>query len=312
MSTQMLESPLRSQEKEKRMERKNIEQEDLPCANPQQAVIGDRSTSIQSEQLLCEDMNKIEITKKEVAYPFYFSFLTKKEELMEEVLSSLLGTKDYEEVYKGEFWGRLEEALQRANKDQLDKLQRASWNINLGLCIWTRPRKGFYRVDTDGSVNGVFRKKDGYYKDKKGGYGAIIRDNSSMPIAAVAGVSKPVSLLYHQLEGVKRGLELAINNECRKVRLCTNQAFIVKFIQKQYEPSDEDRESVEPIRDAIRKLIPKFEVFYMEDVEKEANRAADYLSKLFIKERVMKPHEFDEELNRIIAEDTNCKMVFEN
>ncbi|KAI3925605.1 hypothetical protein MKW98_001459, partial [Papaver atlanticum] len=53
---------------------------------------------------------------------------------------------------------------------------------------------------------------DGYYKKgRKGGHGVIIRDDEGKPIVASAVAStEAVSFLYHQLQGVTRGVELAL------------------------------------------------------------------------------------------------------
>ncbi|KAI3841797.1 hypothetical protein MKX03_029641, partial [Papaver bracteatum] len=57
------------------------------------------------------------------------------------------------------------------------------------------------------TVDGFFRKK------RKAGYGVMIRDRYGVPILASASVydqGKPVSYIYHTLQGIDRGLELAL------------------------------------------------------------------------------------------------------
>ncbi|XP_026380433.1 uncharacterized protein LOC113275204 isoform X1 [Papaver somniferum] len=65
---------------------------------------------------------------------------------------------------------------------------------------------------------------DGYYrKGRGGGFGAVLRCESGLPIAALAGVSEtPVSGLYHVFQGMLAGFKLAHKKKVRYVIMSCN------------------------------------------------------------------------------------------
>ncbi|KAI3851201.1 hypothetical protein MKX03_012261 [Papaver bracteatum] len=84
------------------------------------------------------------------------------------------------------------------------------------------------------AVNFCYVYTDGYYrKGRKGGHGVIIRDDESKPIVASAVAStEAVSLLYHQLQGVVRGVELALEYSFDDVDLFCNAKQVVCLLQR--------------------------------------------------------------------------------
>ncbi|KAL5708886.1 hypothetical protein ACHQM5_019634 [Ranunculus cassubicifolius] len=138
--------------------------------------------------------------------------------------------------------------------------------------IWNPPREGCFKVNIAGSL----RKK------RSGGYGAIVRDHTGKTIAAAAGVSvAPVSTLYHTLEGVLKGLQLAKKCECRKLSVDIDSNNVCGILWKNYglDPAD-CHTLIPPILDRIDKLASEFEFCDFDDCPRPCNKAADYLSKL--------------------------------
>ncbi|OVA05784.1 hypothetical protein BVC80_9037g55 [Macleaya cordata] len=175
---------------------------------------------------------------------------------------------------------------------------------------WFKPPYGEYRVDTDGSVS-VFRKRDGSFKLKEGGYGAIVRDHNGKLISAAAGVSKPpVSVLYHKLEGIKKGIDLAIQycDSCRVSVYCDSLVAVTlidNIDREMYSPDEVDYAEVNDILDEISEAMSKVKKFNLciRHTIKWVNVAADYLSKLFKQIEIVEPNvSGDEELKKLVSE----------
>ncbi|OVA16176.1 hypothetical protein BVC80_8519g9 [Macleaya cordata] len=203
-----------------------------------------------------------------------------------------------------------EEGLQRAGKDdQMDELERmiscwvsagkvdqlldeqriassrhGYWERLLALKWWVK-------------IDGCFRKpeKGGY--GGFGGYGAIVHDNTGKEIVAAAGVSeRPVSNLYHKLQGVKLGLKLAKEYGCAVVEVSTNSLYAVNVASMPYDPTLVPP-LVRPIMEEIQQMSSEFRFLHINYVFKDQNRAADYLASLG-KTIKFEPHEFPEELRQ--------------
>ncbi|OVA00728.1 hypothetical protein BVC80_9083g12 [Macleaya cordata] len=190
-----------------------------------------------------------------------------------------------------------EEGIQRAENDQVLDMQH-----EVGKCIWKR-RWSSSPVIFWVNIDGCFRKRE------KGGYGAIIRDNHAKPIVASARVSEcgPVSVLYHQLQGLKRGLELAKEFRCRHIRVCTSSYYTVAVLHGSLFPEPLDYFVVAPILEEIRGMREDecFKWLQIRCIARKNNRAADYLAKLDKTIQIIKPDKFAKELEDIIYEDAN-------
>ncbi|OVA18574.1 hypothetical protein BVC80_1831g113 [Macleaya cordata] len=193
-----------------------------------------------------------------------------------------------------------EQGIQRAENEQLD-MQPIASSHEVRKCFWNTWRSSpvIFWVNIDGC----------YRKREKGGYGAILRDNLAKPIVAATGVSEcgPVSVLYHQLQGVKRGLELAKEFRCRHVRVCTSSNYTVGVLDGSRFPEPLDYFVVAPILEEIRRMRDDgcFKWLQICRLPREHNRAADYLAKLDKTIQIIKPDEFPKELEDIIYEDAN-------
>ncbi|KAI3919922.1 hypothetical protein MKW98_001178 [Papaver atlanticum] len=82
------------------------------------------------------------------------------------------------------------------------------------------------------SLMDYFVCTDGYYRQgRKGGHGVIIRDNVGKPIVASAVAStEAVSFLYHQVQGVSRGVELAVEYSLRDIQLFCNAKHVARLV----------------------------------------------------------------------------------
>ncbi|OVA01507.1 hypothetical protein BVC80_1513g32 [Macleaya cordata] len=207
-----------------------------------------------------------------------------------------------------------EEGLQRAGKDDqmLDELERmiSCW-ISAGKVDHqvldeqqriASSRHGYWErllaLKWWVKIDGCFRKpeKGGGYGGF-GGYGAIVYDNTGKEIVAAAGVSeRPVSNLYHKLQGVKLGLKLAKEYGCAVVELSTNSLYAVNVASMPYDPTQVPP-LVLPIMEEIRQLSSEFTFLHINYLFKDQNRAADYLASLG-KTIKFEPHEFPEELRQ--------------
>lgn len=154
-----------------------------------------------------------------------------------------------------------------------------------------------------------------------------------MPLVGSAGVythGKPVSAFYHELQGINRGLELAIKYGLRqKVVVCCssylaadlaesrfrctcagryhNSTFriVCKICTKGYIPecSEEDFELL--MYPLIQEILDNSYMFSFTvyDIKRRQNRAADYLAKLQLNNEEINPREFPQELKAILYDD---------
>ncbi|KAI3957775.1 hypothetical protein MKX01_007606 [Papaver californicum] len=174
---------------------------------------------------------------------------------------------------------------------------------------------------------------DGFFrKNRKAGYGVIIRNRSGVPLVGSAGVytqGKPVSALYHELQGINRGSELAIKYGLRhKVMLYCSSYLAAELVESRFrctcagrdhnstlrvvckictmwripECSEEDFQLLCPLIQEIVENSYMFS-FTIYDCKRRQNNAADYLAKLQLKKEEINPIEFPEELKTILYED---------
>lgn len=166
------------------------------------------------------------------------------------------------------------------------------------------------------------------------GYGAIVRDSSGNPIVACSGSSDSSSLLYHQLEGVRAGLQLAKKMGIRKIEMCCNseqtREVILRFQdgkldclhpRSSYNFSESkdgickacvdvfflqiplESSSLFPLLSDVVELISDLDYnFHISAVERRLNRAADYLAKKTTTTEIEAP-KFPKELRDILLED---------
>ncbi|KAI3909096.1 hypothetical protein MKW92_026576, partial [Papaver armeniacum] len=166
---------------------------------------------------------------------------------------------------------------------------------------------------------------------RKGGHGVIIRDNVGKPIVASAVTStEAVSFLYHQVQGVSRGVELAVEYSLRDIQLFCNAKHVARLVNMALESvsgctihsgeensfdvickecvrdyTGKDYQLVFPLLKRMAEMVPNFFVpLQIVKVPRERNRAADYLAKNGAPGmEVLNPCGFPNELKEILCED---------
>ncbi|KAF6151671.1 hypothetical protein GIB67_043078 [Kingdonia uniflora] len=111
-------------------------------------------------------------------------------------------------------------------------------------CFWTRPVDGEYMINSDRSLSGS---------------------------------SKGVSIPYHELQGIKMGMQGAINRCIRRVCLGTDSALAILYIKGLTKPPWEARWILKDILN----LISQFDQFRMIHIFRDSNKAADHLTGLY-------------------------------
>ncbi|KAF6163927.1 hypothetical protein GIB67_024782 [Kingdonia uniflora] len=159
------------------------------------------------------------------------------------------------------------------------------------FCKWKKPHTGFHAINTDGSLFG--------------GFGAMLRTEEGIAVKAVAGRVRAQSVIIHELQGIEAGLLLGLRMEIEKIILFTDSGEAYHLLYKEGKPPWRVKRIVE----RIKKLMLRFVSCLMEQVFREANAAADLLSKIkpmegFIE---MDPSEFSHELLVIVDEDAAGK-----
>ncbi|KAL5708589.1 hypothetical protein ACHQM5_019369 [Ranunculus cassubicifolius] len=133
------------------------------------------------------------------------------------------------------------------------------------VCVWNAAPRGQYMLNVYGCTRG---------------YGAIIRDDLGRTIAAASGVvSPPVSVFHYYLQGVEKGLQLAINCKCSRVRIELDSLYIVSVLRGSSTLLKVHQEqSVYNIIDLIRNLASEMAFCSFGSCPSECNEAAKYLS----------------------------------
>ncbi|KAI3925443.1 hypothetical protein MKW92_003825 [Papaver armeniacum] len=178
---------------------------------------------------------------------------------------------------------------------------------------------------------------DGYYrKGKKGGHGVTLLEEDGKPIVASAVASKEaVSFLYHQLQGVVRGVELAVEYSHLDIELFCNAEQVVCLVKRVLETAngcyihsdhkgnssdvickncvmnlteEEEYPLVFPLLKRIAEVDRESWTIMIYKCERERNKAADYLAKNGAPGmEKLSPCDFPDELKEIL-----CKDYFES
>ncbi|KAI3851425.1 hypothetical protein MKX03_013038, partial [Papaver bracteatum] len=155
---------------------------------------------------------------------------------------------------------------------------------------------------------------------------------SGVPLIGSAGVytqGKPVSALYHGLQGINRGLELAIKyGLCHKVVVYCSSSLAADLVESRFRccictdryhklhivckictrnsiPECSEEEFQLLMYPLIQEIVENSYMFCFTviDIKRKQNSAADYLAKLQLDREEINPQEFPEELKAILYED---------
>ncbi|XP_077228472.1 uncharacterized protein LOC143861430 [Tasmannia lanceolata] len=132
------------------------------------------------------------------------------------------------------------------------------------FCSWVMPMGEMVKLNTDGALN-----------SEGAGIGRILRDGKRN-IIAMFSVDKPVEEIHGlEMEAVLHGLELAHRKNIQHIWVKSDSMMTVKIIEKMWTCSWKKI----PTFEKIMNLLNKFKSWKISHIWREANQAADYLSK---------------------------------
>lgn len=165
------------------------------------------------------------------------------------------------------------------------------------FCSWKKPKPGWIKLNTDGSID-----------RKRAGLGGLLRDYEGVAICAcVSEVPFPCDDIFLvELLAIWRGLTLARSIGIKMIWVESDSMSAVKTINK--EQSHNQKAAI--YLQEIWKILKKFQEYQVTHSFRETNRAADYLSKMEISgsDIVVWPKDFHSSLCKIIAEDAGGRL----
>ncbi|KAF6158173.1 hypothetical protein GIB67_014967 [Kingdonia uniflora] len=156
-------------------------------------------------------------------------------------------------------------------------IQNGEWNIPTGLSTL---------VDDFSSLLGNVEIHNGSTdevvwiasnKGNVGGCGTIIRTHMGSAVFAATGSSRGISVPFHELQGIRMRLQLAINKEVKRACLGSDSLLAIMYINKVVEPPWEAKWILKD----IWRLIGLFEQFRIIHIFRETNKAADLLAGIY-------------------------------
>ncbi|XP_039005276.1 uncharacterized protein LOC120132611 [Hibiscus syriacus] len=164
-------------------------------------------------------------------------------------------------------------------------------------CIWKKPEVGCIKLNTDGSV------MSGY-----SGLAGLFRDHKGKPLCAFVTRTPEENIFLVELSAVWRGLLLALNLGVSIVWVESDSMSVVKTINREQSYSSKSGHYLSQIWN----LLAMFKGYRVTHSWREANKAADYLSRSHASQNdaVLMPVDFSEELHAIINDDAQGKIYF--
>ncbi|GMN40182.1 hypothetical protein TIFTF001_009403 [Ficus carica] len=163
-------------------------------------------------------------------------------------------------------------------------------------CAWEKPKSGWTKLNTDGSV------------DSKGaGFGGLLRDSNGDPICAFVNKAPSDDIFSVELWAIWRGLVLARGLGIKVIWVESDSLSVVKTINRAQ--SYNQKAITFACLTHIWKLIAKFDQCKVSHSWREGNAAADYLAKMNLSENdvVLWPDDFPKKLCKIINDDARGK-----
>ncbi|KAL3340233.1 hypothetical protein AABB24_028718 [Solanum stoloniferum] len=162
-------------------------------------------------------------------------------------------------------------------------------------CTWEKPKPGWTKLNTDGSID-----------RKRAGLGGLLRDYEGIAICACVSEVTCDDIFLVELLAIWRGLMLAVSIGIKMIWVESDSMSAVKAINKK-QPHNQKAASC---LQHIWKILNKFQKYQVTHSWRETNRAADYLSKMEISgsDIVMWPRDFHSSLCKIIAEDAQGSL----
>ncbi|KAE8689860.1 E3 ubiquitin-protein ligase UPL1-like isoform X1 [Hibiscus syriacus] len=164
-------------------------------------------------------------------------------------------------------------------------------------CIWKKPESGCIKLNTDGSI------VRGY-----SGFGGLLRDHQGKPLCGFVTRSFQDNIFLVELLAVWRGIMLALDLGVSVIWIESDSLSVVKTLNREqsYDPK------IDRYLGEIWNLLTMFEDYRVTHTWREANKAADYLSRKRIDEDevVLWPIDFPNVLHNIIKDDAQRKIYF--
>ncbi|KAL4332129.1 hypothetical protein GQ457_07G014660 [Hibiscus cannabinus] len=166
-------------------------------------------------------------------------------------------------------------------------------------CIWTKPEMGWIKLNTDGSV-----------KDGNSSIGGLFRDYKGEPLCAFFAKTPYENTFVVELTAIWRGLHLALSLGIRAIWIESDSLSAVKTINGD-QPGRPKTTSGCYLTE-IRELLANFESYRVTHSWREANKAADYVSRIDVglEDAVFWPPDFPVMLHDIIMDDAQGRVYF--
>ncbi|KAL4335468.1 hypothetical protein GQ457_07G014870 [Hibiscus cannabinus] len=160
-------------------------------------------------------------------------------------------------------------------------------------CIWTKPEIGWIKLNTDGSVS-----------NGNSSIGGLFRDYKGEPLCAFYAKTPYENTFVVELTAIWRGIHLALCLGIRAIWIESDSLSVVKTINGNQPGGYYLSE--------IQKLLAKFEIYRVTHSWREANKAADYVSRMDVglEDAVFWPPEFPGMLQDIIMDDAQGRVYF--
>lgn len=138
-------------------------------------------------------------------------------------------------------------------------------------------------------------------RGNRGGYGAILRNESGEAIGACAGGSEAQTVIKLELQGLQAGLKLARSHEARKLEISTDSHGMLLQLTNKKLPAWDLRH----VHARIKRELEQLEGYKLYHHYRETNKAADYLARSFPNCAYVEftPSSFAEDLKKIVYED---------
>lgn len=160
-------------------------------------------------------------------------------------------------------------------------------------CEWEKPKFGWTKLNTDGSI-----------QREAAGFGGLLRDHKGEPICAFVSKAPQGDVFLVELWAIWRGLVLSLGLGIKEIWVESDSMSVVNTInRKQTCPK------AESYLKQIWKLLKKFGKYRISHSWRETNRAADHLAKMVLlgNDVVLWPVDFPHSLCNIIKDDAKGK-----
>lgn len=184
----------------------------------------------------------------------------------------------------------MEQGPERQRFEQLWNVRVSTRQSEVTKCKWSVPKEGEYTINTDGTLQG-----------EVGGWAAAIRNSQGEVIHAAKGRSQFNSIGLIELQGVEKGLHLAISNNITRVSIQTDSTNVIA-IMKDHEKCPW---KAKHILKRILRMMEACQTCIITHVYRECNKLADALARNIPTSSyvIIIPSSFSEDVKKIVYDD---------